>query len=117
MPGKTPIEWADLSWNPVHAYDKKTGKPGWHCEHVSDGCDFCYSETRNKWIGTGRPFTREARDQVDIDLDEKRLLEPMPKKPSRIFVCDMTDLFGPFIKEEWIDRILEVKRPCAGRAG
>jgi protein gp37 len=32
----------------------------------------------------------------------------MPKQPSRIFVCDMNDLFGPFIAAEWIDRILEV---------
>jgi hypothetical protein len=46
----------DLSWNPIAARDKATGKLGWHCEHVSDGCDFCYTETRNRWIGTHFPF-------------------------------------------------------------
>ena len=73
MPSKTPIEWTDLSWNPILSGNKETGKIGWHCEHASDGCAFCYSETRNRWIGTGLPFTREARRDLSRPAKSRRL--------------------------------------------
>jgi protein gp37 len=110
MPSKTSIEWADYSWNPIRFRDRRTGKVGWHCEHASDGCRFCYSETRNRWIGTGLPFTRQNRELVEPWLAEARLAAPMPKKPSRIFVCDMTDLFAEFVLDDWITRIVEAIR-------
>jgi protein gp37 len=108
MPQKTTIEWTDLSWNPIRARHRETGKVGWHCEHASDGCRFCYAETRNRWIGTGLPFTRQSREEVKLFLDKKRLRAPMPEARCKIFVCDMTDLFGEFVDDEWIDCILGV---------
>jgi protein gp37 len=115
MPKKTTIEWTDYSWNPIHARDRQTGKVGFHCEHASEGCVAaggavgCYSEVWNykRNLGTGLPFTRQSRDLVEIYLDEKVLHEAMPRRPARVFVSDMTDLFAEFVRTEWIDRITE----------
>jgi protein gp37 len=39
----------------------------------------------------------------------KRLEEPARlKTPSKVFVCSVADLFGPWVPREWIDRVLEV---------
>src|SRR5690349_22828656 len=41
------------------------------------------------------------------------LLLPLRWKRSRkIFVCSMTDLFGDFVTDEWIDRIFAVMALC-----
>jgi len=42
-----------------------------------------------------------------------RILAPRRvKKPSKIFVCSMADLFGEWVPNEWIDNILSVVREC-----
>jgi hypothetical protein len=38
MPNKTTIQWTDYSSNPIYAVSNETGKRGWHCVHVSEGC-------------------------------------------------------------------------------
>jgi protein gp37 len=108
MPNKTSIEWTDRSWNPIRARNRENGKIGWYCEHRSDGCGICYSEVINHRFGTGVDFARQNRDRVELFLDEKALRKKMPPAGSMVFVCDMTDLFGEFVQEEWIDRIFEV---------
>jgi protein gp37 len=107
------IEWTDATWTPIKARRKDTGKVGWHCERVSDGCKHCYSATFNQRMlpngGTGLDFTRQARDRVDIFLDEKTLMQPLRwRKPLTVFVCSMTDLFGEFVPFDFIDRVFAV---------
>lgn len=69
---KSKIEWCDYTWNPV------TG-----CLH---GCEFCYARRIDKRFGDGK-FTPT--------FHLERLSEPLKvKKPSRIFVGSMADLFG-----------------------
>lgn len=106
------IEWTDATWTPIRAINKATGKVGWHCEHASDGCRFCYSEVQiNKRFGTGLPFKPGHRKDVDIYLDEKMLTAPLKWRGSKmVFVCSMTDLFADFVKTEWIDRMFAVMR-------
>jgi protein gp37 len=116
MSDRTNIEWADASWNPIRARDTWTGNHGWHCEHVSEACRYCYAETMNKWRGTGYdykpghvsvPFSKG--DGVEVFLDDKMLLTPLKwKKPRMIFVCSMTDLFADFVTDEQIDRVFAV---------
>jgi protein gp37 len=109
MADKTAIEWSDATWTPIRARHKVTNKVGWHCEHDSPGCVFCYSEDMNERWGTGLPFKPGHRQDIDIFLDEKMLLAPLRwKSPRKIFVCSMTDLFADFVPDEWIDRMFAV---------
>jgi protein gp37 len=105
---KTPIEWTDYSWNPIRTRNRETGKIGHHCEHVDIDCLHCYAETWNRFRGTGLAFTRQNRERVDVFLDEKKLNQRPPREPAKIFVCDMTDLFGAFVPSQWIARIFAV---------
>lgn len=105
----TKIEWADASWTPIRARNLMTGKVGWHCEHVSEGCRFCYAETLNRRLGTTFDFKPGHRADIDIVLDEKMLTQPLRwKRSRRIFVCSMTDLFADFVSDEMIDRVFAV---------
>src|SRR5574340_367469 len=88
--GKTSIEWTDYSWPVING-----------CAPASPGCVHCYAERltatrlrnqpRYKGLAVyeGAPrWTRKSR------LDLKALAEPLGwKKPRRVFVCDMGDLF------------------------
>lgn len=124
MGQNTSIEWCDASWNPVRARLKEdahikregrlsvisAGKWGYHCEHASPGCKNCYAERMNgrtlpAW-GTGLAYTVPNREKVEIFLDETELLKPLKwKKPRKVFVCSMTDLFADFVSDDIRDRI------------
>lgn len=110
MAENSAIEWTDATWTPIRARNKATGKVGWHCEHASPGCKFCYSESFNEVrLGTGLPFKPGHREDVEHFLDEVMLLAPLRwRKPRRIFVCSMTDLFGDWVPDAWIDRVFAV---------
>ena len=113
MADKTKIEWTDASWTPIRARNLATGRIGWHCEHATTGCEFCYAENMNKRLGTELPFKPGHRRDIEIFLDEKMLTVPLRwKKPRMIFVCSMSDLFADFVKDEWIDRMLAVMALC-----
>lgn len=113
MSANSKIEWTDSTWNPIRARDRKTGKIGWHCEHATTGCEFCYAEVFNKRLGTGLPFKPGHRKDIEIFLDEKMLFAPLRwKRPRKIFVCSMTDLFASFVPDEWIDKVFAVMALC-----
>ena len=106
MGSKTKIEWSSSTWTPVRARHLATGKVGWHCEHVSPGCVNCYSEALNRRFGTGLDFKPSHRRDIEIVLDERMLMAPLRwKRPRQIFVCSMTDLFGDFVPDEWINAV------------
>jgi protein gp37 len=124
MADRSKIEWTDASWTPIRARRKSAsaqvgdrgwrsalpgGKLGWHCEHVTTGCEHCYAERMNKRLGTGLPFKPGHRKDIDIFLDDEMLTAPLRwRKPRMIFVCSMSDLFADFVKDEWIDRVFAV---------
>lgn len=89
------IEWTKASWNPV------TG-----CEKVSQGCKHCYAET----------FAERFRDTpghhfeqgFDLRLWESRLSLPLKwKKPRKIFVNSMSDLFQEDIPVAFIKKVFD----------
>lgn len=89
----TKIAWATKVWNPV------TG-----CAKISEGCRNCYAEGIFKRFGKkwGYGFN-------EIAYHEYRLEEPIHwKKPNRIFVCSMGDLFHEDVKDEYIFEVLNV---------
>lgn len=96
----TKIEWADKTWNPIIG-----------CSKISAGCDNCYAERM-----ACRLSHMGIRDYQDVTapggnpgrmstnwfkhwngktvLREDELYKPLKwKKPKRIFVCSMGDLF------------------------
>jgi protein gp37 len=106
---RTSIEWTDRSANPFRVRHKVTGKTGHHCVHHGPGCLHCYAERWNKWVGTGLSFLKPSGDLVEPVLDERVLRALLRlKEPQRVFLWDMTDGFGDWWPEEWIDRTLAV---------
>ena len=86
----TKIEWADEVWNPV------TG-----CSPVSEGCRNCYARRMAQRL-KGR-FGYPSDDPFRVTFHPDRLYQPLRwKKPRRVFVCSMGDLFHEDVKEEWI---------------
>ncbi len=103
MGDKTKIAWADATWNPIQGT-----KGRWHCTKVSPGCQHCYAERMNIRFG-GPPF-KEGADTLRMETDDHALLwQPLRwKRPRRIFVESMGDLFHEDVPDEWIDRIVGV---------
>jgi protein gp37 len=91
MSDNSSIEWTDASWNPV------TG-----CTKVSPGCDHCYAERDfNRFNGAGAFDT--------VRLMPNRLATPLRwRKPRRIFVNSMSDLFHDDVPDEFIARVFAV---------
>jgi protein gp37 len=123
MGDKTKIEWADASWNPIRAMLATPDGPklGWHCVHVSEGCRNCYAESMNRRLGTGfdykpghlmrpGPHSGDApRGDVSLFVDPEMLRKPLHwTRPRKIFVCSMTDLFGEFMEDAWIDQLFAI---------
>lgn len=123
MSAHSAIEWTDASWTPIRArHVDESGKVrfGHHCEHVSEACRYCYAERMNLRLGTGLPFKpgnlyhadrqqRAAAAKAKLFLDPKILHWPLHwKRPRKIFVCSMTDLFADFVPDDWIDQMFAV---------
>jgi protein gp37 len=91
----TDIEWADWSWNPVSG-----------CLH---GCPYCYARdiafeiypaevgfASALWPGRlTAPQNQRVPDGADDNVARKN-----------IFTCSMADLFGRWVPDSWIERVL-----------
>jgi protein gp37 len=109
---KTPIEWTDFTWNPIRARLKRGIPPqhahhsGTFCTRISPGCTHCYASVINKRFGNGLEYTVPNLEKIEFFIDEKILEEPARrKKPARIFVGDMFDLFHEAIDPFWIGAV------------
>ena len=96
MTTKSSIEWTELTWNPV------TG-----CTKVSQGCKNCYAErmaNRLKGIGIS-----QYRNGFQVTLAPQVLANPYGwRKPRRVFVNSMSDLFHERVPEAYIQRVFHV---------
>jgi protein gp37 len=115
MADKTKIEWTEATWNPLRAVNKHNpardgaAAVGWFCIHVSPGCANCYAEQINKRLGNGKNYVKQEQPDLDFFLHERTLTQPLRwRKPRMIFVCSMTDLFGEWVPDEWIDKVFAV---------
>lgn len=97
MSDKTGIEWTDATWNPV------TG-----CTKVSAGCKHCYAE--REWPRMTRLVPAYAgRDFADVRTHADRLDQPLRwRRPRKVFVNSMSDLFHPDVPDEFIDKVFAV---------
>ena len=93
------IEWTDETWNPV------TG-----CSRVSPGCDNCYMFAlypRLKAMGV--PGYADAPDMVR-KLPERLRVPSTWKRPRRVFVNSMSDLFHPHVEFAFISSVFAEMR-------
>jgi protein gp37 len=92
------IEWTESSWNPI------TG-----CTKISDGCKNCYAEKlalRLQLMGQ-----ESYRNGFNLAEHERMLSLPLQwKKPRKIFVCSMGDLFHEDICDGFRLKIFDVMR-------
>lgn len=107
MSDKSAIEWTDASWNPIRG----TTFDRWMCQKISPGCDNCYASAFNQRWG-GMEYPREGSlNESAWRLDMKALHAPTHwKRPRRIFVCSMTDLFGDWVTDSWLSDVFSVMR-------
>ena len=93
------IEWTDETWNPV------TG-----CSRVSPGCDNCYMFALYPRLrAMAVPGYDTAPDSVQM-LPE-RLEAPLSwRRPRRVFVNSMSDLFHPHVGYAFIADVFDVMR-------
>lgn len=96
MADKTGIEWTDATWNPV------TG-----CTEVSPGCDRCYAKTfSERFRGTPGHYFEHG---FDVQLRPAKLDLPLRwRRPRRIFVNSMSDLFHDSVPDDYIAAVWAV---------
>lgn len=116
----TSIEWTDMSWNPIRARRREGGQrvPGHYCEKISSGCAHCYASRTQPRFGMPQfPGERAGAGGPDVEafLDEDALNDMLRSRKAggkKVFVCDMSDLFGRWVPDEWIDLIFAVMALC-----
>lgn len=126
----TSIEWTDVTWNPVRG-----------CSRVSEGCRNCYAERMAaRFSGTSLDLRRGEFHKHDedrgkklvqpfsgfasmtpagprwtgrVELIHERLGEPLRwRKPRRVFVNSMSDLFHEALDPDDIGRVFGVMAQC-----
>jgi len=92
------ISWTDASWNPV------TG-----CSHVSPGCQNCYAEALSLRFGFSKKPWTAPNAAENVVLHPERLEQPLRwRKPRRVFVNSMSDLFHERVPFEVIGAVFAV---------
>jgi protein gp37 len=122
------IEWTDRVWNPVRG-----------CSRISEGCRNCYAERiAARFSGAGKPFAGFARQEAPhgpVHPDDLALWEPKDRiarwtgkvalvpeklnkplhwrKPARVFVNSMSDLFHEKLSDKDIGKVFGIMAdPC-----
>ncbi len=106
----TSIQWTDRTWNVTRG-----------CTRVSEGCRHCYAERQaHRFSGPGQPYQGltklTSKGHVwtgDVEFVPKMLAEPLGwKKPQRVFVNSMSDLFHEDFTNEQIAAVFGVMAAC-----
>ncbi len=106
---ETQIEWTDATWNPVAG-----------CSVMSAGCTNCYAMEMarrleamgvQKYSGlTRRSGNRSVWKGVVFEDHDALQIPVRWKKPRKIFVNSMSDLFHPGVSESFIGKVWQVMR-------
>jgi protein gp37 len=90
------IEWTDATWNPVRG-----------CTKISPGCKHCYAARfAERFRGIpGHPYGQG----FDLRLVPEKLEEPLSwRKPKKVFVNSMSDLFQEGVPDAFIENVVDV---------
>jgi len=103
----TQIEWTEATWNPIAG-----------CKIVSPGCTNCYAMRMGarlqamgmaKYAGTTRKSGKRHVWTGKLNIDREALTAPLNwRKPQRIFVNSMSDLFQEKADETFIRQVWQV---------
>jgi protein gp37 len=106
---ETQIEWTDSTWNPVAG-----------CSIITAGCTHCYAMEMakrleamgiEKYSGLTRKTGKRTVWNGVVREDREALAIPYGwKKPRKIFVNSMSDLFHEGVNDEFILRVWKVMR-------
>lgn len=111
---KTKIAWTEETLNPIRA-KRKDGEnrvPGHYCVKVGPGCKNCYASRMQPRFGMPE-YKASHQDDVEVYFDSDVASSPLSKRsPTMYFVCSMTDLFGSWVENDWIDYIMCVAALC-----
>ncbi|HHH29071.1 MAG TPA: phage Gp37/Gp68 family protein [Polyangiaceae bacterium] len=105
------IEWCDETWNPTRG-----------CSRVSAGCEHCYAErVAHRFSGPGQPYegltvvsscargVKPPRWTGEVRLVPEVLDRPLRwRKPRRVFVDSMSDLFHDAVPFEFAAAVFGV---------
>lgn len=104
----TSIEWTDATWNPIVG-----------CSRVSPGCEHCYAE---RFVHRGLSAQHRGLTVMrnhgpgwtgEVRLVKERLAAPLSwRKPRRIFVNSLSDLFHEKLSNEDIAAVFGVMAAC-----
>lgn len=104
--GDTTISWTDKTWNPIRG-----------CRRVSAGCENCYAERQaNRFTGEGGAYeglikltANGPRWSGETRFVADHLADPLRwRKPVRVFVDSMSDLFYEGFTNEQIAAVFGV---------
>ena len=127
MSDGTRIEWTDTTWNPVRG-----------CSRVSEGCRNCYAERfaarfsgeeegfesggpqgwqptkpEGRFHGFAEMTESGPRWTGKVELVDHKLREPLRwRRPRRVFVNSMSDLFHEKLRDEQLDEIFARMLAC-----
>ncbi len=95
MAAASTIEWTDATWNPTSG-----------CTKVSPGCDHCYAmKFAERFRGVRGHYYEEG---FDLSLRPNMLEKPAEwKKPRRVFVDSMSDLFQAGVPDDYLDQVFD----------
>lgn len=112
MGDNSKIAWTDATWGPTLG-----------CSRVSDGCSNCYAIQHAHRLA-GNPnakisaaYAGLTRQKGELGLDWTGVVRAMPdrldqplrwRRPRRIFVDSMSDLFHPAVPDEFIAEVFAV---------
>lgn len=109
MAVKSSIEWCDSTWNPTTGCTMAKGSE-------TGGCLNCYAARvalRRPEAGLAIMRDSGPRWTGKIEFSETRLLDPLHwRKPRRIFVNSMSDLFHESLTDGQILRVFDVMARC-----
>ena len=105
MGDRSAIEWTEATWNPT------TG-----CDRVSTGCDNCYAMALSKRLKVmGQPrYQRDGDPRTSgpgfgLTLHSDSLTLPLSwRRPRRVFVNSMSDLFHAQVPVPFLRQVFEV---------